>query len=200
MDGKYKVIMAILVWVCVGSVVALFVLPYKALFAVLLGVSLLGLFVCYLFWDGGSSDGRGGKYSEVLIPEELDLFFRKHKPYLNPDYKISDLEKKLKVRRSAITLFCKKRFRRNFNQFLNLCRIVEVQRLQALPENKGVSVYKLCLQAGFKDAQQYDRAEKERKAINRGKTKIKPAVSKQEDEKVKEDLEIKKKPKIQMRV
>ena len=128
--------------VCVGSVVALFVLPYKVLFAVLLGVSLLGLFVCFLFGDGGSSDGRGENYSDVLILEELDLFFQKHKLYLNPDYKISELEKKLKVRRSAITLFCKKRFRRNFNQFLNLWRIGEVQRLQALPENKGVSVYK----------------------------------------------------------
>jgi len=106
----------------------------------------------------------------------------------------------MKVRRSAISLFCKKRFRRNFVQFLNLWRISELRRLQGLPQNRGVSVYKLCLQAGFKDGQQYDRAEKERRAINRGKGKSKPVLKTAEDENVKEDLDIKKKPKIQLRI
>jgi YesN/AraC family two-component response regulator len=90
------------------------------------------------------------------------------------NYKISDLEKQLKVDRHAISSYTRQKFRRNFNQFLNLWRIAELQRLQSLPENRNISINVLCLRAGFGNAQQYHQAEKERKAINRKKNKNKP--------------------------
>jgi AraC-like DNA-binding protein len=195
-----KGIIVLIAGLAVAAAVGLAALPYKGLFGVLLGMSGLGLFVCYFFYGGYSPDWSRRKYLEVIIPEELELFFQKRKPYLNPDYKISDLEKQMKVSRSAINLFTKKRFNRNFTQFLNLWRIGEVQRLQSLPENEGVSIYKLCLKAGFRDAQEYHQAEKERKAINKGKARSKAIVQQAEDEKIKDDLDIKKKPEVQLRI
>ena len=202
MRHKYKVItIFLLVAIAIALTAALFMLPNKALFSILSGIYALGLFVYYLFSRNNqtSHEDDSKKYSNILIVEELALFFSKKKPYLNPDFKISDLEKQLKVSRSAITAFTKKRYRRNFNQFLNLWRIAELQRLQSLPENEDVSINKLCIKAGFSNAQQYCLAEKERKAINRNKSKNKPVIKKPEDD-ILNDLDIKRKPKIQMRI
>jgi AraC-like DNA-binding protein len=192
------------------SLAALFFFPYKVFSAILLAVSALGLFVCYIFRDNQFSYNAGSKkYSDIFIADELESFFQKNKPYLNPNYKISDLEKQLKVSRGAISLFTKRRFGRSFNQFLNLWRIAEFKRLKSLPENRNVDIHILYLKAGFKNTQQYYQAEKERIAINRKnkniknikniKNKNKPVVEKTVNGTVK-DLDGKKKPEINMRV
>ena len=122
---------------------------------------------------------------------------------MNANYKISDLEKQLKVSRSAISAFTKERFGRNFNQFLNLFRISELQRLQSLLENEDKSINELCVKAGFNNAQQYYQAEKERKAINRSRNrnKVKNKYdTKKHDFDMLDDLDIIKKPDIKIRV
>jgi hypothetical protein len=46
----------------------------------------------------------------------------------------------------------------NFNRFVNQWRLKELERLRALPSNKGKSVAKLFAKAGFADLRQYYRA------------------------------------------
>jgi methylphosphotriester-DNA--protein-cysteine methyltransferase len=106
----------------------------------------------------------------------------------------------LKVSRKAIYSFTKERFGTNFIQFVNLWRIAELKRLRSLPENKNISINILCVKAGFSNAQQYYHAEKERKArkMKMKMKKNKPTV-KHEDDKI-NDLSVKKKPDINMRV
>jgi methylphosphotriester-DNA--protein-cysteine methyltransferase len=172
-----------------------------------LAISALRLFVYYIFRDSNrsSKDADSKKYSDIFIAEELDSFFQQHKPFLNPDYKISALEKQLKVSRKEISLFTKRRFGRNFNQFLNLWRVAELRHLKTLPENRNLSIEILCQKAGFKNKQQYILAEKERKAINmknrnskyKNSNKDKPVV--EQTVKIK-DPDSKKKPEINMRV
>jgi hypothetical protein len=202
MNRIYKIITVILLaTIFVSSLVALFIFPYKLFSAVLLAISALSLLVYYIFSGDNQTTHEIGskKYSDIIITAELDRFFQKNKPYLNPNYKISDLEKQLKVSRRAIYSFTKQRYRRNFNQFLNLWRIAELQHLQSLPENRDISINILCLKAGFSNAQQYYQAEKERKAINGQKSKNKPVIRKTKD-KIINDLEVKKKPEIHMRI
>jgi len=204
MKYNFKVIAVLifLSFLSAASLASLFLFPYKALFIVLLVLSLISLFLYYLFNDiQPTSDQSADKnYSDIFIADELDKFFQKQKPYLNPNYKISALEKQLKVSRKAISNFTKRRYKRNFNQYLNLWRIAELRYLQKKPENHDISVNILCLKTGFRNAQQYHQAEKERKAINRRKneTKSKPII-KDFDEDIPNDLEIKKKPAIQIR-
>jgi AraC-like DNA-binding protein len=192
----------LLVAIAISSIVALFMLPNKVFFSVLLAISVLGLIVYYLFSDNKQTSREGRKkYSEIFIAKELERFFLDKKPYLNPNYTISDLEKQLGVSRSAISTYITKRFRRSFNQFLNLYRILELRELQKLPENRDISVNKLCVKVGFSNAQQYHQAEKERLAIGMKNKKIKSKLNtpKYEDDKV-NDLDVKKKPEIKMRV
>jgi hypothetical protein len=201
MNHRYKIITAILlVAIFVSSLAASFLFSYKLLSAILLALSASGLFVYYLFSGNNQAFHEAGrkKYSHILITDELDRFFQKNKPFLNVNYKISDLEKQLKVDRHAISSYTRQKFRRNFNQFLNLWRIAELQRLQSLPENKNTGINTLCLKAGFSNTQQYYQAEKERKAINRKKNKNKPVIRKTED-RIIDDLDIKKKPEIHIR-
>jgi AraC-like DNA-binding protein len=198
---KKKITLILLVAILASSLVALFLLPYRWLSAILFGISASGLFVYYIFSINNHALEIVGKnyYSDYLITDELDRFFRKNKPYLNASYKISDLEKQLKVSRSAISSFTKQRFGRNFNQFLNLWRIAELRHLQSLPENRNTGITSLCLQAGFDNAQQYYQAEKERKAINRRKNKNKLAIKKAED-RIINDPDIKQKPGVHLRI
>ena len=202
MNHKYKVITIILLAaIAILLLAALFMLPNKVLVSVLLGIYVLGLFVYYIFSGNKQKYDKAErkKYSDILIVEELDRFFSKRKPYLNANYKISDLEKQLKVTRNAINTFTKERFGTDFNQFLNLWRIAELKRLQSLLENEDISINKLCLKAGFSNVQQYYLAEKERKARKKKKIKNKPTIKTSENNKV-NDWEIERKPEIQIRV
>jgi len=181
----------------IGSILGLVMLPNKWIFVALLVVSGLVLFFYAIISSGGTDSVR---YSEIVIYEELDRFFQKRKPYLKPNYKITDLEKELKVSRGAIAAFTKERFGRNFNQFLNLCRMIELERLQTLMENEDASIDDLCKKAGFRSANEYYYAEKERKAINKGRNKRKQAHKKADNEVIINDLENIKKPDIKIRV
>ncbi|MDR3093627.1 MAG: hypothetical protein LBU62_03150, partial [Bacteroidales bacterium] len=109
------------------------------------------------------------------------------------------LEKQLRVSRGAISSFTKKRFGRNFNQFLDLWRIAELRRLQSLPENRGLRINQLCLKAGFSGTRQYYQAEEDRKTRKRKKRekeKNEPIIKKHDG---KNDLDVIKKPEINMR-
>jgi AraC-like DNA-binding protein len=200
MNNKYKVItMILLATIAVSSLIALFMLPNKVFFSVLLTISALGLTIYYIFSDNTSQETGHKKYSDIIIIEELDRFFTNKKPYLNATYKISDLEKQLKVSRSAISSFTRERYGINFNQFLNLWRIAELRRLQSLLENDDIGISKLCVKAGFANVQQYYQAEKERKAKKLKKGKTKPIIKKHEDDKI-NDLNVIKQPEIHMRI
>jgi AraC-like DNA-binding protein len=197
---KRSLIIIILIALAILSLAALLMLPNKVLFTVLLVIFVLGLAVYYLFSGNEDTDDAGRKnYSDFIIVEELDRFFSRKKPYLKENYKISDLEKQLKVSSSAISSFTKERFDADFNQFLNLWRIAELQKLQSLIENEDVSIDVLCLKAGFSNTRQYHLAEKLRKAKKKKKGKSQPNVNKLEIDMFNE-LDIKKKPEIQRRV
>ena len=187
--------------ISVSSIVSLILLPHKVCFSLILGVTVLAIILLFVFSDDDSPSDilNQKKFSNILIVEDLDRLFSKKKPFLDVNYKISDLEKQLKVRRGAINEFTKRKFNRNFNQFLNLWRIAELQRLQALPENRDVSINKLCLKAGFISAFQYQMAEKERKQINKNKRKVKPLKKPIEKDSF-EYLDVLKKPEIHMRI
>jgi AraC-like DNA-binding protein len=89
---------------------------------------------------------------------QVDNYFRKQKPYLLPGFKITDLAKAMDVNRSVMSDFINKMYGVNFNRFVNQWRLRELERLQALPSNRGRNVSKLFAQAGFAELRQYYRA------------------------------------------
>lgn len=88
----------------------------------------------------------------------LEAYFRREKPYLNPDFKITDLVEGLDVNRTMISGFINDTYGVNFNRYLNRWRLAEMRRLMGLPSNRGKSPQRLVTKAGFSNSKHYLRA------------------------------------------
>jgi hypothetical protein len=104
-----------------------------------------------------SEEGRR-LHAGKLTRRRLNVWFRKQKPYLNGDFKITDAAKAMDVNRSVISAFINSNYGMNFNRFVNRWRLEELDRLRTLPSNKGKSITQLFSKAGFTEARQYYRA------------------------------------------
>ena len=70
-------------------------------------------------------------------------FFREHKPFLRPGYKMTDLVEDLDVNRTVLSAFINQTYGMNFNRYLNRFRLRELDRLRSHPANQGKSVSSL---------------------------------------------------------
>lgn len=97
---------------------------------------------------------HSGKLSRSLFEE----FIRDKKPYLNPNYKITDLVEDLDVNRTSLSAFVNRTYHMNFSRYLNRLRLRELEQLRSLPENEGRSISSLLGKVGFSDFRNYSRA------------------------------------------
>jgi AraC-like DNA-binding protein len=104
------------------------------------------------------TEGGYRKYFGQLTREQLEAYFHEKKPYLNANYKITDLMEAMDVNRNAASTFINQTYGVNFNRFINQWRIDELKRLLALPGNEKESAASLYRQAGFGELKQYYRA------------------------------------------
>lgn len=113
--------------------------------------------------DGGTTIGAGScfqrrRHAGTLNRSRFESFIRDRKPYLNPDYKITDLVEDLDVNRTAVSFFINQTYGINFNRYLNRLRLKELEQLRRHPDNQGKSISSLTAKAGFKDFRNYTRA------------------------------------------
>lgn len=97
---------------------------------------------------------HSGKLSRV----RLEAHFRNEKPWLDPACKIADLVEVFDVNRTALSSFINRTYGMNFNRYLNRWRLRELDRLRALPSNRGKSMRSLVGKAGFDNYRTYLRA------------------------------------------
>ena len=97
-------------------------------------------------------------HSGKLTQRRFERFFREHKPFLRPGYKMTDLVEDLDVNRTVLSAFINQTYGMNFNRYLNRFRLRELDRLRSHPANQGKSVSSLIGQVGFKDFRTYSRA------------------------------------------
>ena len=97
-------------------------------------------------------------HSGKLTQRRFERFFREHKPFLRPGYKMTDLVEDLDVNRTVLSAFINQTYSMNFNRYLNRFRLRELDRLRSHPANQGKSVSSLIGQVGFKDFRTYSRA------------------------------------------
>lgn len=93
-----------------------------------------------------------------LTKRDLEVYMNKHKPFLDPDFKITDLAEALDTNRTYISGFVNKTYGVNFNRYVNGCRLQELERLIQLPSNAGKHPRELVQKAGFSEYKQYSRA------------------------------------------
>lgn len=98
------------------------------------------------------------QHSGKLDRRRFESFIRNEKPYLNPDYKITDLVEALDINRTALSAFVNRTYGMNFNRYLNRLRLKELERLRSRPDGQGKSISSLLDKVGFKDFRNYSRA------------------------------------------
>ncbi len=103
---------------------------------------------------------RSSKIPEILTQKTFETYIKKYKPYLDPDFKITDLVEELGINRTYISRFINETYKVNFNRYINRCRLLELERLAKLPSNLKIKPYRLASKAGFRDGKHYLRAQK----------------------------------------
>lgn len=98
------------------------------------------------------------QHSGKLTRRRFESFIRKNKPYLDPDYKITDLVEDLDVNRTALSSFINLTYGMNFSRYVNHLRLRELDGLRSQPSNQGKSISSLINKVGFKDFRNYSRA------------------------------------------
>ena len=94
----------------------------------------------------------------LLNKKVFENYLSQQKPYLNPDFKLTDMAEIMGVNRTVMSNFINQTYGMNFRRYLNLCRIKEYQALIVHPSNKGKNPYQVMAMAGFKDSRHFQRA------------------------------------------
>jgi len=85
---------------------------------------------------------------EEYIPK-LHSYIRTHKPYLNPNLKISDLANESKIPQYIITHVINSHMNKNFFEYVNDLRVEEFTKKLKEPENSSKTIMELALDSGF---------------------------------------------------
>ena len=83
------------------------------------------------------------------------------KLFLNPRLRLSDLVVLFRTNRTYLSGFVNREYGYGFNGYINRLRLAELERLMRLPSNRGKSVSKLYIKAGFPSYQMYLRINRE---------------------------------------
>ena len=97
-------------------------------------------------------------YSGKISRQRLESYFRHEKPYLKPDYKITDLVEAMDVNRSVLSAFINQTYGVGFSRYLNRWRLRELEQLRAQPANRDKTISALIGQTGFGEYRKYARA------------------------------------------
>ena len=100
-----------------------------------------------------------GNYAQ-LGRQRIEMYLENKKPYLNPEFKITDMARDLLSNRTYISAFINREYGMNFNRFINNYRLKEVERLQseAVQKKQKISSMEIVIHAGFSNYRSYFRA------------------------------------------
>jgi AraC-like DNA-binding protein len=106
--------------------------------------------------------------SKIRLKERLLDLMEKEKPYLNPEFRITDLSPKLFTNRTYLSHLINSEFKMSFSDFVNRYR---VQHAKTLMKNNLASSYSLIYyseQSGFGSVSSFLRAFKQAEGITAG--------------------------------
>ncbi len=101
-------------------------------------------------YDNGETDGE-------LTRQRIEEYFHRNRPWLAPDFKLTDLAVAMGVNRSEISAFINQTFGMGFKRYVNRWRLAEYERLMNMPSNDLKNPYKIVVMAGFSDTRHYHR-------------------------------------------
>lgn len=98
--------------------------------------------------------------NQQLGRERVERYLADKKPWLDPEFRITDMAKDLFTNRAYISAFINKEYGVNFNRLINGYRLREVERLrqEEAQKQRRISSLQLVLNAGFSSYRSYLRA------------------------------------------
>lgn len=102
--------------------------------------------------------------NEIVEPKNrlnkgiFENFMTKHKPYLNPKLRITDLAQELATNRTYLSNFLNQEYRMNFSRLINSYRLNELQSYRVNPKYSAMSGIELVQEVGFSSFRAYLRA------------------------------------------
>ncbi|MBQ4279428.1 MAG: AraC family transcriptional regulator [Rikenellaceae bacterium] len=93
-----------------------------------------------------------------LNRKKFEAYIAQRKPYLNPDFKLTDMAEAMGVNRTVMSSFINRTYGMNFRRYLNLWRIEEYHILMAHPSKERKDPRKVMSMTGFKDSRHFRRA------------------------------------------
>jgi AraC-like DNA-binding protein len=101
--------------------------------------------------------------SHKLSTNKLEGYFLLQRPYLNPDYRLTDLANAMNVNSSDMSAFINRTYGMGFKRYINQWRLIEYDKMMALPSNRLKNPYRLIKMAGFTDPRHYHRVVRQEK-------------------------------------
>ncbi len=105
--------------------------------------------------------------AKSAVPEKTEIavldfkrYIEQRKPYLNPGLTIAELATGLNTNRTYLSAFINQAYGMNFSQFINECRLLELDRIVADPAKSHYSNSEKISLAGFGSYDSYRRAMK----------------------------------------
>ncbi len=95
--------------------------------------------------------------NQTLNRKQFEKWIRTHKPYLNPQLKLTDMAQELEIGRTYLSTFINRNYGMNFNAYINRCRLNELERIRRLPSNARREITQLVTRAGFGSYRNYIR-------------------------------------------
>ncbi len=99
--------------------------------------------------------------TDSLIYNDLNIqlvnYIENKKPFLNPELSLPILAESLNVSRNQLSIVINQVHKKNFYEFINNYRIIEVKRLMTAPANKHLKLISLAYDAGFNSKATFNR-------------------------------------------
>ncbi len=99
-----------------------------------------------------------------LTKRKIEEYFTQRRPWLDPEFKLTDLADAMGVNRTEMSAFVNRTFGTGFKRYVNRWRLAEYDRLMALPSGELKNPYRVIKMAGFSDARHYHRVVEQEKA------------------------------------
>jgi AraC-like DNA-binding protein len=97
-----------------------------------------------------SEELKGGK-------QIVSDYFDQEKPYLDPDLNLITLSRKLNMSRSQLSEVINDGFGKNFNDFVNTCRVEAVKQMLQEGKQEQLSLLGIALECGFNSKATFNR-------------------------------------------
>ncbi len=112
------------------------------------------------------SDDENNKYisSNLEDNQKQDIVNKIHnlmgneKLYLNPEFTLSELAKKINISRTYVSQVINEHYECNFKTFINDYRIKEARRLLSNPKNNNITIEAIANKVGFKSKTSFNNA------------------------------------------